>query len=317
MTIFKHILLISSFAFIFACNKQVPQEEGMIFFEGGEITIGLATGHEFEIPSFKNKVSPFFLDIHPVTVAQFRKFVEATGYKTEAENFGNSLVWDKDSVIEDCSDINHNPLQRTQEPICQGWRLIDGANWIYPYGPDEPKAQDDHPVTQISWNDAAAYAKWAGKRLPHEYEWEFAAKNGDPEYYDQYSWGNTLEDSSGSLQANVWQGNFPFNDLAKDGFIGTSPVKIFGKTPKGLTDMGGNVWEWCDNTFELYKGNPSYFKYNPNEKAIRGGSFLCDPQVCHGYRVTARNHCTKETGSVHTGFRCAKSYSTEKAVASK
>jgi len=302
-----YFLLICFIGFSSCTDVLKPKEKGMVYFGGGEITIGLATGHQFEIPSFKTTIEPFFLDEHPVTVAQFREFIKATNYKTEADKFGNSLVWDKDSIIEDCSDKYHNPLNRTLEPICQGWRIKEGANWEFPFGRDKPKAIDNHPVTQVSWNDAVAYAKWAGKRLPHEYEWEYAAKGGDPEYYDPYSWGKELADSTGKLQANVWQGRFPFVDLAKDGFLGTSPVGNFGQTPKGLTDMGGNVWEWCQNTFELYKGNKHIrFEYNPKEKAIRGGSFLCDPMVCHGYRVTARNHCTTETGSVHTGFRCAK-----------
>ncbi|MFK7900137.1 MAG: formylglycine-generating enzyme family protein [Cyclobacteriaceae bacterium] len=290
-----------------SCTPEIKKESGMVFFKGGEIQIGLSRGYEWEVPSHIVEIKPFFLDKHPVTVAQFRAFIEATKYKTEAENFGNSLIWDKDSVITDCSDQHGRPFNRTQEPICQGWRIRDGAYWEYPFGPEKPKALDNHPVTQVSWNDAVAYAKWAGKRLPTENEWEYAAKGGKKEYSDQYSWGNTLKDSTGIYLSNVWQGSFPFTNGGNDAYLGTSPVGIFGLTELGLSDMGGNVWEWCSNTFEMYKGSPANFPYNPNEKAIRGGSYLCDKDVCHGYRVTARNHCTKETGSVHTGFRCAKS----------
>ncbi|MDN5204791.1 formylglycine-generating enzyme family protein [Fulvivirgaceae bacterium BMA10] len=268
-----------------ACNQTPPPEapEGMVYFEGGRIKIGSEEGLPNEMPVFTTKVNSFFIDKHPVTVAEFRVFVEETGYKTQAENFGNSALFN--------------------EEILQ-YELIDSVTWEYPLGPNKPKAQDDHPVTHVSWNDANAYAKWKGKRLPTEVEWEFAAKNGK-NTEDKYSWGNSYADEDGKLKANAWQGGFPYTNLVEDGYKYTSPVGAFGITVCGLTDMGGNVWEWCSDTYKLYEGNPTYFVEDPETKVIRGGSFMCDSLVCHGYRVSARQYTTAETSNFHMGFRCA------------
>lgn len=258
----------------------------MVYIPGGTTQIGSNNGTPQEQPVFTAAVKPFFLDIHPVTVAQFRAFVDATSYKTQAEVFGDSAVFDFKS---------------------EAWLspLTKGADWRHPFGPDEPAAPDDHPVTQVSWNDAAAYCKWAGKRLPTEVEWEHAARNarnGGP----QYAWGDELV-VNGKYMANAWQGRFPeFNTLA-DGYLATSPVGVFGKTPLGLTDMGGNVWEWVDDWFRPYSARGTPFTPTPeSHKTSRGGSFLCDPAVCHGYRVSGRSDSTPETGMCHTGFRGAR-----------
>ena len=257
--------------------------DGMVYVPGGTVTMGDVRGNPDEAPVFETQVAPFFLDAHPVTVAQFRAFVEATGYVTEAERFGNAAVHVEGG----------------------GWTMVDGASWHHPLGPDAPAAPDDHPVTQVSWNDADAYARWAGKRLPTEIEWEHAARGARDERRP-YAWGRNLEEN-GQYRANTWQGAFPARNTAVDGYRYTSPVGVFGETPLGLTDMGGNVWEWTADWYRPYdERNRSFIPTPTSEKAQRGGSFLCTPTFCHGYRVSARSHSTPETSLFHVGFRCAR-----------
>ncbi|MTI21453.1 formylglycine-generating enzyme family protein [Fulvivirga sp. RKSG066] len=255
----------------------------MVYFSAGEIEIGSEKGLPNEAPIFETEVKAFLIDKHPVTVGQFKKFVLATGYETDAEKFGNSALFE----------------------FSKGhYKMVDGVTWQHPFGPEEPAAAPDHPVTHVSWNDANAYARWAGKRLPTEIEWEYAAKNGE-NTSNKYSWGDQLADSEGEFQANVWQGAFPFVNTAKDGYRYTSPVGSFGITQCGLSDMGGNVWEWCSDTYMLYGNLPENKHIDPRLKVIRGGSFMCDSTVCHGYRVTARQFTSQETSNFHMGFRCA------------
>jgi len=264
----------------FSQNK--GRSEGMIRFSGGRFVVGTSSGASNEGPAFETVVKSFYLDEHPVTVKQFRKFVRATGYETEAEDFGNSGVF---------------------EVATARWVLCEGASWEFPLGPKAPKASDDHPVTQVSWNDAQEYCRWAGKRLPTEFEWEFAAASGKLKK-NKYSWGDELV-LNGKFMANVWQGRFPDSASVRDGFLLTSPVGYYGKTGAGLTDMGGNVWEWCQDTYALYPGNTMKQTVDPDYKVIRGGSFLCDEKVCHGYRVTARGTNSRESATFHMGFRTA------------
>jgi sulfatase modifying factor 1 len=164
------------------------------------------------------------IDKNLVTVAEFEEFVKSTGYKTEAEKFGNAAVFDDRSGQ---------------------WTLVNGADYHFPRGKDKPPCAPDHPVTQVSWNDAHAYARWKGKRLPTQWEWEYAAKN-DKQSNDQYTWGTSLV-VNGEYKANTWQGSFPAFNTADDGYTYTSPVGAFGENEIGLTDMGGNVWQWCED----------------------------------------------------------------------
>lgn len=266
-------------------SQTIKAPIGMVFVRSGETQIGSIDGLPQERPVFKTKVSAFFMDISPVTVAEFRKFIEATNYKTEAEKFGDAGVFDDNT---------------------KAWLLKKGANWEYPLGKTEPKSPEDHPVTQVSWNDASAYAKWAGKRLPTEIEWEHAARNARNDQ-TLYPFGNEIVEN-GNYKANVWQGIFPENNKVSDGFATTSPVGQFGKTPLGLTDMTGNVWEWCENWKMSYEDMAvGKVPTAPTEKAQRGGSFLCEPSWCHGYRVSGRSFSTPETSLMHLGFRCVKS----------
>lgn len=268
--------------FFVSCTHQPEPVSGMAYIEGGEIIIGADNTQPNEAPAFKTDVESFYLDVHPVTVAEFRSFIEETGYKTDAETFGDSAVLDFS----------------TGE-----WILAEGATWEFPLGDGTP-ANDDHPVTHVSWNDANAYAEWAGRRLPNEVEWEYAAKNGENSG-QLYSWGNKLV-VDGDYMANIWQGQFPVKNTADDGFLYTSPVGEFGETEAGLTDMGGNVWEWTSDTYALYEGNPAPFQVHEDLKVIRGGSFLCHRNVCYSYRVSARQNNSRESSAFHLGFRTAK-----------
>jgi sulfatase modifying factor 1 len=257
---------------------------GMVYFPGGDTRIGSEDGEPIERPTFVAHVAPFLLDVHPVTVAEFRRFVDATGYVTQSERYGSSGVF---------------------EVSAGTWSLVDGASWRRPLGPAAAPAADDHPVTQVSWNDAVAYCRWAGKRLPTEVEWEHAARGGRADG-PRYAWGDALV-VDGRYMANTWQGEFPRRNTVADGYVYTSPVGRFGKTASGLTDMGGNVWQWCDDWFRPYADRGTPYEPRPDgERVLRGGSFLCDPKFCHGFRVSARGHSTPETGLVHVGFRCAR-----------
>ncbi len=265
-------------------STKIKIPKGMILIKGGLTLIGSDEGIAHEKPTFWVQIKAFLMDKSPVTVAEFRKFVKATNFKTEADKFGNAGYLDETTKV---------------------WSLKNGANWEYPHGKDQPKAADNHPVTQVSWNDAQAFAKWAGKRLPNEFEFEHAARNARNDR-TRYPFGNDLE-INGKALANTWNGIFPENDAVSDGFHYTSPIGHYGKTPIGLTDMTGNVWQWCDNWklnySDVVKGD---FTKTSEEKSQRGGSFLCEPSWCHGYRVSGRSGSSPETSLIHVGFRCVR-----------
>lgn len=253
------------------------RDETMVYINGGTLrTTDPVTDTYIDV-----KLKPYLLDKNLVTVSDFEAFVKATHYLTEAEKFGNAGVFN----------------DRLQQ-----WELIDGADFRYPFGRNKPKAEDNHPVTQVSWNDAAAYARWKGKRLPTQWEWEHAARNGE-QTTQRYTWGEDLV-IAGKYKANTWQGTFPSYNSGEDGYIYTSPVGVFGSNKIGLTDMGGNVWQWCQDSIEP-SGRDA--EIDPaTRRVIRGGSFLCDPMVCHGFRITGRATSTPESSMLHIGFRCAK-----------
>lgn len=255
----------------------------MIFVPGGEAVFGNYSGFTGEQPEFNKQVNSFYLDVHEITVAQYRKFIDATGYVTEAEKFGDAGVFDLEKKI---------------------WYLQKGATWHHPLGPDKEAASDTHPVTQVSWNDAVAYCNWAGKRLPTEFEYEFAARKSSLQQ-TTYNWGNALVENN-KYMANTWQGHFPDINLVKDGYLYTSPVGAFGKNDMGFEDLGGNVWEWTNSWYQPYENIISGINdSSANLRTIRGGSFMCDTSYCSGYRITARNGTSPETSLYHVGFRCA------------
>jgi len=233
------------------------------------------------------RIDSFFMDRHPVTVKQFRVFITETNYVTSAETYGNSGVF------------GYKLGQ---------WELQEGATWFYPLGPDHPKAKDNHPVTQVSWYDAVAYCEWAGFRLPTEAEWEYAARNAGKIVNAIYPWDTNTVTEDGAFKANFWQGAFPLYNNEKDGYKYTSPVGAFGENPLGLQDMAGNVWEWCsDWKSTLNSSSTKLTGTSSMEKVQRGGSFLCDTNICHGFRLMANSGSTPETSLMNVGFRCVKS----------
>jgi sulfatase modifying factor 1 len=279
--------------------QDVHTPDGMVYVPGGSTRIGIDRQRWQRIraqeevgprplfgrtasPPFRAQVDAFFLDVHPVTVEQFRRFVDATEYVTQAEEFGNGGV------------------------LREGrWRLIDGATWRHPRGPDRPAAPDRHPVTQVSWNDAQAYCEWAGKRLPTEIEWEHAARTGS-DARSLCLWDGSCRDPSVRAQhANTWQGPYPRRNTVADGYRFTSPVGAFGSTTLGLQDMSGNVWEWTATWKRPYnqRGTP-FTPTRRSERVQRGGSFICSE--CGGYYLFARSGATPETSLFNVGLRCAK-----------
>lgn len=262
--------------------KKVPAEDNMVYFAGGTFMMGSAKGSPQEQPVHQVTVKSFKIDKHPVTVKQFRLFIQQTHYITEADKFGNSGVFDFST---------------------SGWSLVPGANWQYPLGRNAPQAQDNFPVTHVSWNDANVYAVWAGKRLPSEAEWEYAARCGGKSS-TKYSWGDDLI-VKGKYMANVWQGDNLTAKQGADGYELVSPVESFGETPCGLTDMGGNVWNWCSDTYKPYPGSNLPNPQNEQIKVIRGGSFFFDQNGTNSYSSTGRGFNSMETSLFNTGFRCA------------
>lgn len=259
-------------------SQKLPTTTSPVWVQGGSF---MTTDPQTDQP-VRQRVSSFRMDRNLVTVTEFEAFVQQTGYMTEAERFGSSTIFDFEQ---------------------HEWRLEAGANFRYPFGPKAAKALPNHPVTQVSWNDATAYARWAGKRLPTDAEWEWAAKNAG-QTSSQYPWGSDLI-VAGAYKANTWQGSFPRINTVDDGFLTTSPVGYFGASPLGLTDMGGNVWQWCADAVQPTGCNADLDLRV--RKVCRGGSFLCDLTVCHGFKIGNRTNSTAETAMVHTGFRCVQS----------
>jgi sulfatase modifying factor 1 len=276
---------------------------------GGEFTMGSDDSHSVanERPARRVRVDAFWMDEHPVTNAEFARFVAATGYVTTAERAPDWEELKKQlppgtpkpdaSVLVPGSAVFAPPSGPTPlDDPSAWWRWTPGASWRRPEGPDSNvNDRGDHPVVQVSWDDAAAYAKWIGKSLPSEAEWEFAARGGLEG--TRYNWGNESRPSDHHM-ANTFQGNFPFRQTAEDGFAGTSPVKSFPANGYGLYDMAGNVWQW---TADWYRGGD---RESPvASRVIKGGSFLCHESYCESFRPSARRGNVPDTGTSHIGFR--------------
>jgi formylglycine-generating enzyme required for sulfatase activity len=262
------------------------ERDGMVLIDGGNFLMGTEDGMPYEAPAHEVTLKSFWMDRHEVTVAEFAKFVVATGYKTDAEKFGWSGAF----------------TLKTGE-----WKKTRGASWRHPDGPGS-EASSNEPVCQVSWNDAVAYAKWAGKRLPTEAEWEYAARGGLEQR--KYSWGDELR-PGGKPVANWWQGSFPDRNTGEDGFVGRAPVESFAPNGYGLYDVTGNVWEWCadwytdDYYLKSVRHNPSGPE-DGKERVIRGGSWMCAENFCTNYRVAARSQATPDSGLNNLGFRCVR-----------
>ncbi len=252
----------------------------MVLIPAGTVTIGDNAGPPAERPAFRYTSHPFLMDRTPVTVAQFARFVKESGYATDAERYGSAGVLDQKNGA---------------------WVAVPGADWRHPTGPRGTAAPSDHPVTQVSWNDADTFCHSHGERLPTEFEWERAARMGQTPGGHVFATGDPIE-RFGRYLINAFEGVFPLHDTGADGYRGTSPVGAFGAAPSGLTDMAGNVWEWTSSWYVPY-GAPDREPVD-GERVSRGGSFLCSPTFCEGYRASARNHATPETALENVGFRC-------------
>jgi sulfatase modifying factor 1 len=304
----------------------------MIWIPGGTFTMGTDDVESFpnERPAHPVHVDGFWIDKYDVTNAEFARFVDATGYVTTAER---PVKWEDlkkelppgtpkpdDGALAPGSMV----FRPTQGPVplndlSAWWRWVKGANWRHPEGPGSSiEGRENHPVVQVSWYDAVAYAQWAGKRLPTEAEWEYAARGGLES--KRYVWGDEFKPGD-RYMANTWQGVFPVHDTGEDGFVGTSPVGSFPANAYGLYDMAGNVWQWCSDWYrvdayvEAASQNVCRDPAGPAEsfdpadpyapkRVVKGGSFLCNPSYCESYRPSARRGTPPDTGSSHTGFRC-------------
>lgn len=285
---------------------------------GGDFLMGSDRHYPEEAPQHERHVEPFAIERHPVTNAQFAEFVAATGYVTVAEReldpaefpgadpaelVPGSLVFTPTDGPVDLRDWR------------QWWRWVPGAQWRHPFGPDSGiDDRLDHPVVHVSFEDASAYAAWAGRRLPTEAEWEYAARGGLADA--EYAWGDERE-PGGRVMANTWQGAFPFRN---EGWGGTSPVGSYPPNAFGLVDMIGNTWEWTADAFtprHLPPGAASVDRGErldllggaPSSQALhvtKGGSHLCAPEYCRRYRPAARSSQAEDSATTHLGFRCAR-----------
>lgn len=251
-----------------------------------------------EGPTTTKKLRGFLMAETAVTNAQFRDFVEDTGYITEAEHHGWSFVfW---AQVPDSVGATHGVSG------VEWWRRVDGANWHDVNGPDTAAAawHPDHPVVQVSWTDACAYAAWAGGRLPTEAEWEHAARGGRGDA--RYPWGDKDPDDTSFQPCNIWQGRFPEQNNCTDGYETTSPAKSFAPNGYGLYNLVGNVWEWTADPFRIRslkraaKARQAQMK---GFKLAKGGSFLCHASYCWRYRIAARTGNSPDSTTTHTGFR--------------
>jgi len=318
--------------------SQRAMHEGMVFVQGRTFEMGSTGAGEprNEKPAHPVTVSSFWIDATEVTNAQFAAFVAATKYVTVAER---PVDWEQikrqvpegtpkpaDSVLQPGSLVFHMPREGTStRDVSEWWEWTLGATWRHPEGPSSDiNGRMDHPVVHVCFEDATAYARWAGKRLPTEAEWELAALAGSLDA--RFTWGDRVPTERDSV-ANIWQGTFPWRNTSRDGYVTTSPVRSYPPNALGIYDMAGNVWEWCSDLYRADAYNevlktlkkkkkivdphgPSS-SWDPNEPVptitkhvIRGGSFLCHVSYCESYRVRARRGESPDTGMSHIGFRC-------------
>ncbi len=304
---------------------------GMVWIPPGEFLMGTSgeTPHRNEQPVRTVRLDGFFMDETEVTNAQFREFVQATGYVTSAEKAPD---WDElkkqlpigtpkppdDQLVPGSLVFTPPDKPVPTNDMTRWWTWTAGANWKHPEGPgSDISDRENHPVVHVSWDDAVAYANWAGKRLPTEAEWEYAARGGLSGM--RFVWGHEAPTDETGDRANIWQGTFPNRNDKADGYVRTAPVKSYPANGYGLYDVAGNVWEWCSDWYraDAYvgqtgvtvnpKGPTTY--WDPNEPLVpkrvtRGGSFLCHVTYCESYRPAARRGTGYDTGMSHLGFRC-------------
>lgn len=281
--------------------------ERMVLLPGGRFLMGTDSPDAFPLdgegPVREVTAAPFALERYPVTNELFARFVTATGYKTEAEIYGWSFVFWKH-----ISRSRYPELVEDTVAQAPWWCKVPGAKWDAPEGPGSNIAQRaNYPVVHVSWNDANAYTAWTGQRLPTEAEWEYAARGGLVQKL--YPWGDKLR-PEGKHLCNIWQGEFPNDDTADDGYAGTCPVDAFPPNGFGLYSITGNAWEWCADWFstDFHKTADGLNPQGPptgTNRVVKGGSFLCHKSYCNRYRVAARSSNTPDSSTSNTGFRCA------------
>jgi sulfatase modifying factor 1 len=324
-----------------SCESNIPSrfagaahDSSMVWIAGGSFRMGADNdqAQRDEYPKHTVTVTGFWMDRTEVTNAQFAAFVKATGYVTTAERKPDWEELKKDlppgtpkpdeGLLVAASLVFSPPAHAVPlDDYSQWWAWKQGASWKHPHGPgSDLKGKEDYPVVHVSWTDAMAYCKWAGKRLPTEAEWEYAARGGLKDKV--YPWGNEGV-GQGHQKGNFWDGHFPDKNESTDGYYYTAPVGSFAPNGYGLYDMAGNVWEWCADYYDYnyYKqvDRPGGIKdprgpaksYDPDDpfarkRSIRGGSFLCNESYCTGYRVARRMKTTEDSGLEHLGFRCVK-----------
>jgi sulfatase modifying factor 1 len=310
-------------------HAQEPPHPDMAWVPGGTFRMGSDKFYPEEAPIHEASVNGFWMDRHTVTNADFRKFVDATGYVTLVEKLPDPADY-PGGLPELLANPGSVVFARPDGPVdlrnhYNWWTYVLGADWRHPEGPNSSiEARQDHPVVHVAWEDVQAYAAWAGKELPTEAEWEFAARGGLEG--KTFAWGDEFA-PGGKLMANTWQGDFPLENLLQDGFERTAPVGSFAPNGYGLYDMAGNVWQWttdwfqkhsdavasacCSASFKNPRGGEQEQSIDPRDtqiriprKVLKGGSFLCAPNYCLRYRPAARIAQPIDTGTCHVGFRC-------------
>ena len=311
-----------------AADRSTPRHDDMVWIPSGTFHMGSDKHYAEEAPVHRVAVDAFSIDRTPVTNRQFREFVRATGHVTFAEiapdpkDYPGALP----NMLKAGSLVFNPPKQPVDDlrDWSQWWAFKFGANWRRPYGPRSSlSGLNDHPVVHVAYSDAVAYAKWVGKDLPTEAEWEFAARGGLDSA--EFAWGDEFT-PGGKQMANTWQGAFPHENLKLDGYERTSPVTVFPPNGYGVYDMIGNVWEWTSDWYSVRheadadkpccvpinpRGGGEQASYDPcqpeikiSRKVLKGGSHLCAPNYCRRYRPAARHPESVDTSTSHVGFRC-------------
>ena len=286
----------------------VRQRAGMVWVPGGTFLMGSDTHYPEEAPAHAETVEGFWIDVTPVTNTQFARFVRQTRHVTVAEQAPTAADYPEAAaeLLVAGSAVfvpPDHPVPLTDAGAW--WRWVPGADWRHPEGPGSSiRKRPDHPVVHVAWDDVAAYAAWAGKQLPTEAEWEYAARGGLDGA--EFAWGDDLT-PEGRWMANTWQGDFPIHNTRQDGYLRTSPVGVFPPNGYGLIDMIGNVWEWTSDSYDVSAEQAHACCTDPGpdiaRKVMKGGSHLCAPNYCRRYRPAARMPQAVDTSTSHLGFR--------------